>query len=171
MLCIIWIYKISNGVNNTSFTDQKNEHQAWGSDASILVNNGNITLQNFGPNCCVRRAWARKLIGRCFSCSLPPSEKRRLCRRLHPIKLCTGICGYLSLIFFFLGNKELYRNTCFVARFIDRLHCEALLQCCCLSEIFTTSYINVGNFKSVSIWAINFWEHRRGDGLSWLMFS
>lgn len=156
---------------------KKNERQAWGSDASIRLNNGNITLQHFGPNSCDRTAWARQLIVLCFSCFLPPSEKRCFCRTLHPIKLRTRMCGYPSPIFFFLGNKELYYNTSFVARFIDRLHCEALLQCCCLSEIFTTSYTKVGNFKRISIWATNFWEtdagfgHRSGEGLSWLLFS
>jgi hypothetical protein len=50
----------------------------------------------------------------------------------------------------FLGNKGFYHSTFSVMHVTDQFHCDMLLQRCCLSEIFTTSYMNARNFKFVS---------------------
>ena len=51
---------------------------------------------------------------------------------------------------FFLGTRKFCHTALFVPHITERLHCEALLRCYYLSEIFTTSYINTGKFKFIS---------------------
>ena len=74
---------------------------------------------------------------------------------------------------FFLGTRRFYHTTLFAPHITERLHCEALLQCSYLPEIFTTSYINTGKLRFISsknhipsfvsgqekqIRGFNFWE-------------
>jgi len=50
---------------------------------------------------------------------------------------------------FFLRTRKFYPTTLFAPPVTDRLHCEALMQCYYLLEIFTTSYINAGKFHFI----------------------
>ena len=57
---------------NTSFADWKTERQLSSCDASILTNDGIVTLQHCGSNGCDRTASARRTIQLCFFMSQKP---------------------------------------------------------------------------------------------------
>jgi hypothetical protein len=146
------ISKISYNVTNTSFADWKTERQLSGCDASILAYDGVITLQHCRTNGWDRTACTRQITEPCFFCfgslhSFHPATNSGSVDRSTSTNISKTSVPCFSPILSRQRRSLSEHVTCTVHH--DRLHCEALLQWCYLSQIFKTT---VHKFQKLHIY-------------------
>ena len=142
--------KVSNEVTHTSSTDPNIEHWLSSCDVSVLLNSGISTLQHFGTNSRNRTAWVTCILELCF-------YHFRSHHSFHPltnsdsVDLSTSIsiadiCGCFSLTLFWQHRILSQYIICTTCHWLTPLWSTAAVG---ISEIFTTPYLNAGNFKFV----------------------
>jgi len=126
-----WTSKTQNDVPNTSFADWKTERHLSSCDASILTNDGTITLQYFRTNSCDTTAWARQTMALCFQQPplFSPGDQPCFSRPQHFINVAKILLNVSH--WFFLGSKLF----CHRILFVPHIMADSILRPSCSGAI------------------------------------